>query len=246
MIVSGHGFAPGSEVSVLLKAASESEARAFDSVLVADASGFVAASLVVPFDLAPSDGLGGEQPWTAMRVELGGVGPSAATRRLSEIIAIDPPGGACTQTIAAAGDIAAADGSAAPSAAASGAPGTILSLGPSGPRVDIVPGDAANAVEPDSNQIFEVALLGSPAFDATDVRHAKMRFGNGRGQTPMGSTVADVNGDGFAAQVLRLMARQTQIACGDTVAWVRADDPKAVTGTFEIVDRVTAAGCGDG
>lgn len=94
-----------------------------------------------------------------------------------------------------------------------------------------------------SNQRFDVALLSSPDFDATSIRHAKIRVGVGNGQTPMGSRVADVDGDGIDDLVLRQMARQTGVECEDTVLLLRADDPRSPYGPFAISDRVTPTGC---
>lgn len=138
LIVSGHGFAPGAEVDVSVKAHSEGESRALGR-LTADEIGFVEASLAVPHDLQPSAEFVGEQPWTGMRIDVEGPSLDGGTRRLNDVIAIDPPSGTCTALLDAAGDITGEDGSPAASAGRSGAPATLLSVAATGPRVDVTP-----------------------------------------------------------------------------------------------------------
>ena len=240
LVVEGHGFAPGTQVRALVKAASEEGGRAFPQTLTADENGSVRASLVVPFDLEPTAG-SVTDPWTAMRFELSGTNPDGGLRRLSQLAAIDPPDGECTAAIAAAGDIATPEGGAAPSAPGTpGVPDTLLTLGAAGAMIDVIPGSSRNEIEPDSNQVFRVALKSSPGFDATEPKHAKMRFGPGE-QVPMGSRLEDVDGDGDTDQVLRFMANQSGIECDDSVArltGVLADGTR-----FRAGDRVTPVGC---
>lgn len=250
IVVTGSGFAPGSSVATSLKAASEDDVRTYPQSLVADAEGNVAASLVVPFDLLPNAGYNDELPWTVASLWLDGTSPAGGHRRLGHLLTIDPPGGECTQQVAAAGDIAAADGSAAPSAAGTpGLPGTLLTLGPAGPTIDILPGVDPNEVEAGGNDLFTVALRGSPGFDVLSAKFSKMRFGHdGDEQTPMGTTFEDIDSDGDLDQVLRFMANQTEIACGDNIATLtgvidgrpfgrNTDEP------FRAADRVKPTGC---
>ena len=156
---------------------------------------FVEASMIVPFDLAPSPEFAGDQPWTALRIDIDGEGVTGNLRRLSDAIAIDAPTGTCTEYIVSAGDIGTPDGGPAQTADMAGAPDTLLTLGPAGPVIDIIPGNPANEVEPGSNQVFFVALISSPGFDATKVKHSKVRFGapGTTGQTPMGGKDMDLN-----------------------------------------------------
>lgn len=242
VVLSGHGFAPGSAVDVLLKSESESAPRTFASQVVTDAAGSFRVSLVVPFDLAPSAADAADDWQTALRIQADGRTADGAGRRLSEIRAIDAAAGACTAAVAAAGDQAGLGGSPAPNAAAQQAPAQLL-VEPVGARLDVVPTSRANEIEAGSNQVFDVALLSSPAFDATVLRHSKMRLGNGNGQTPMGSTVVDVNGDGLQDLLLRHMAQQTGLTCADRTAALHVDDARWPHGTFTVTDRVTMTGC---
>lgn len=244
VVVTGHGFAAASQVSVLLKSASETDVRAFETAVTTDEAGSFTTSLIVPFDLASSDAVAADDDWqTALRLQADGRTVDGHPRRLSDVRAVDAASGSCTAAVAAAGDQAGLDGSPAPSAQRSGAPAHLLHL-PVGPRIDVIPASRTNEIVTGSNRMLDVAVLSGPAFDARTLRHSQMRFGRADGgQTPMGSRIVDVNGDGLTDLVLRLMAQQTRLRCGDTRGTLVVDDPKHPAGTFTLSDRVTMTGC---
>jgi hypothetical protein len=80
--------------------------------------------------------------------------------------------------------------------------------------IDIRPGSARNSINPRSNGLIPVAIMTTPAFNATNVVASSVRFG------PSGATEAhrqghrtDVDGDGDQDLLLHFRTRATGITC---------------------------------
>lgn len=85
--------------------------------------------------------------------------------------------------------------------------------------IDIKPGDATSRVNLKRKGVIPVAILTTPAFDATTVDPLSVRFG------PRGATeshgrghIEDVDGDGDLDLMLHFRTQETGIAVGDTEA----------------------------
>ena len=92
--------------------------------------------------------------------------------------------------------------------------------------VDIKPGSSGIPVNPRSNGVVPVAILGSADFDVAAVDVSTLAFGPG-GASPAhdltdsgtySDHLQDVNGDGFVDLVTHYRQKQTGIAVGDTDA----------------------------
>ena len=103
------------------------------------------------------------------------------------------------------------------------------------PEIDIWPGDERNLVEPDSDALVLVAILGSADFDPSDVDVDTLGFGPDRARPidGRGGELEDVNGDGRLDLLSHYRARETGITPGDTQA--------CLTGAMR--DEVTLEAC---
>jgi photosystem II stability/assembly factor-like uncharacterized protein len=115
--------------------------------------------------------------------------------------------------------------------------------------IDIKPGSDANSVNPRSNGVIPMALLGSEDFDIHDVDVTTLTFGPA-GATPKhdltdewsySEHVEDVNLDGFMDLVTHYPTRDTGIGCGDTEAALSGEllDGRPFEGT----DEIRTVGC---
>jgi hypothetical protein len=83
-------------------------------------------------------------------------------------------------------------------------------------EIDIKPGSDPNSVNPRSNGVIPVAILGPTDFDALQVIVSTVSFGPDGAAPAHDGHVEDVNGDGFPDMVLHFRTEDTGIECGDT------------------------------
>jgi hypothetical protein len=85
--------------------------------------------------------------------------------------------------------------------------------------IDIKPGSDPNSINPKSNGVIPVAILGSESFDATTVDASTVTFGPGEASpTHRKGHVEDVNGDGYADLLVHFKTSESGIGRGDTSA----------------------------
>ena len=87
---------------------------------------------------------------------------------------------------------------------------------------DILPGNSNNPVNPASQGVVSVAILGSDAFDVAEVDVTTLAFGPDRAAPAhmAGGHAADHNGDGYRDLLSHYRVPQTGLAPGDTSACV--------------------------
>ena len=101
--------------------------------------------------------------------------------------------------------------------------------------LDVKPGSDDNPINPVSNGVIPVAILGSADFDVTIVDVATLAFGPGAA-TPdhkEGGHLEDVNGDGFMDLMSHYRTQESGLTVGDTEACV----------TGATVDGILIEGC---
>ncbi|MFQ6030774.1 MAG: hypothetical protein ACE5Q6_25165, partial [Dehalococcoidia bacterium] len=93
------------------------------------------------------------------------------------------------------------------------------------------PDEEPNPINPKSNGLVPVAILGSETFDVSAIDPSTLAFGPA-GATPVhdlsdlgtkGSHLEDINEDGFIDLVTHYRQKQTGLLSGDTEACLTAD-----------------------
>ena len=110
-------------------------------------------------------------------------------------------------------------------------------------EIDIKPGSDKNPVNPKSNGVIPVAVLGSIDFDATQVDHSTVVFGPDEAAPVHDGHVEDVDGDGFMDMVFHFKTRETGLDCGDTEAYLSA--ATFAGDGFSAADSIDTVGCAD-
>jgi len=87
-------------------------------------------------------------------------------------------------------------------------------------RIDVRPGSSHNVVNPHSNGVVPVALLGSADFDVQSVTVSGLALsaqGSATSSKPRGQArFTDVNGDGYQDVIMNFSIRDTGVKVGDT------------------------------
>jgi hypothetical protein len=112
---------------------------------------------------------------------------------------------------------------------------------PTRAQVDIKPGSYPNPINPRSNGVMPVAILGSSSFDVTTVNIQTVKFGPGQTAPANGTGVQDINGDGIPDLVLHFDTRASQITCTDTAAFLNGQTTSGqpIVGS----DSIMTVGC---
>jgi len=108
--------------------------------------------------------------------------------------------------------------------------------------IDIKPGSFPNSINPRSAGVIPVAIMTTPAFDATSVVASTVRFGpSGTEAAPQHWALEDVDGDGDLDMILHFPTASAGIVCGATSALLtgRTSGGQPVKG----VDSVRTVGC---
>ena len=92
--------------------------------------------------------------------------------------------------------------------------------------IDIKPGSYPNSINPSSNGLIPVAILGSDTFDVTAVDYTTLEFGSGSSSpvhdindpSVIAEHTADVDGDGGSDLVVHFRVSEAGIVCGDIEA----------------------------
>jgi hypothetical protein len=114
--------------------------------------------------------------------------------------------------------------------------------------VDVLPGDAANEIEPGTTAPISVAILGKSIatgdnfdFDVNNIDPTTVDFGIGEVANTGTPVVQDVDGDSVPDLVLEFMARGSGILCSDTEVGLKG---AAIGGGFAGADTITTTNCG--
>lgn len=107
--------------------------------------------------------------------------------------------------------------------------------------IDIKPGSDPNPVNPKSNGVIPVAVLGSTDFDAMQVDFSTVTFGPDGATSAHDGHVEDVNDDSIMDMMFHFKTQETGIVCGDTEATLTGEtfDETQFTGT----DTIKTVGC---
>ena len=108
-------------------------------------------------------------------------------------------------------------------------------------QIDIKPGSDPNPVNPRSNGVIPVAVLGSTDFDAMQVDFSTVTFGPDGATPAHDGHVEDVNDDSIMDMMFHFKTQETGIVCGDTEATLTGEtfDETQFTGT----DTIKTVGC---
>jgi hypothetical protein len=82
--------------------------------------------------------------------------------------------------------------------------------------VDVLPGDSANEIFPNKGGQLPVAILGSNAFDATQVDPVTLKFGIGEAEPIAPPVISDVDGISGLETTVIFSVEEIGIACNDT------------------------------
>ena len=110
-------------------------------------------------------------------------------------------------------------------------------------KIDIASGSDPKSINPGSNGVIPVAVLGSATFDPTQVNYSTVGFGPGNALPDRNGKVTDVNADGHADVLFHFRTRDTGIQCGSNTASLRG---KTFSGeSFEGSGSIRTVGCND-
>ncbi|UCE01276.1 MAG: hypothetical protein JSW67_08190 [Candidatus Latescibacterota bacterium] len=105
-------------------------------------------------------------------------------------------------------------------------------------EIDIKPDSEVNSINPRSQGVIPVAILGSGLFDVNDVDQSTLAFGpDGASIAHRSAHFADVNDDGLTDLLAHFPTQETGIAAGDTEACLSGE---TLDGTaFEACDGIS-------
>jgi hypothetical protein len=107
--------------------------------------------------------------------------------------------------------------------------------------IDLKPGSTVHPVNPRSQGVLPVAILGTATFDVRAVDQTSVRLGRGAAAPRHGGHFEDVNGDGIVDLVFQFPTPLVGILCGDTSVALTG---KTVDGTpIAGSDSLVTVGC---
>ena len=107
--------------------------------------------------------------------------------------------------------------------------------------LDVRPGSAKDPINPKSNGVIPVAILGTSSFDASTVDQVSVRFGTGQASPQGRGQFEDVNGDGQLDLVLHFRTQDAGIQCGDTSVSITGQTLNGIP--IQGSDSITTVGC---
>ena len=110
--------------------------------------------------------------------------------------------------------------------------GKVYAFGPIPVNIDIKPGSFPNSINLKSNGNVAVAVLSTPAFDATTINRSTVIFA-GASPLSIGKTPEDINADGLLDLVLHFSTQYLDLQPGDTEACI----------TGKTIDGLEFKGC---
>ena len=106
----------------------------------------------------------------------------------------------------------------------------------------VKPDSPEPVVNPRSNGVIPVAIIGSPSFDVDDVDVSTLAFGSGGARAAhLRGHREDVNGDGVTDLKLHFRTTESGIACGDTSVMLIGETYDGAA--FEGSDEIATVGC---
>jgi hypothetical protein len=111
--------------------------------------------------------------------------------------------------------------------------------------LDVLPWSVANEIDPASERLIHIAMMGSAAFDAAEIDLGTVRFGPSKAMSA-GATfvVSDQNGDSYDDMGVLFATQDTGIVCDDTDVSVYGE---SYTGeTFTGIDQIATIECDTG
>jgi hypothetical protein len=107
--------------------------------------------------------------------------------------------------------------------------------------VDVHPGDGTNPVNPRSQGVIPVAVLGTSALDVGTLDSSSFRLGLGQASPVRRCHSEDVNADGLADLMCHFPTQGTELQCGDTLLLLqgRTSGGALISG----MDAVVTPGC---
>jgi hypothetical protein len=108
--------------------------------------------------------------------------------------------------------------------------------------IDIAPGDSPTVIEAGRGGLLPVAILSTPAFDATTIDPSTIRFGpTGTEAEPARTVTEDVDRDDRVDMMSLIRVADVPLPCGDVDMRLKAETSTGAA--VEGVERVTIIGC---
>ena len=112
---------------------------------------------------------------------------------------------------------------------------------PTAVNLAVLPWSVANEINPASEGLIPVAMMGSAVFDAAEIDLGTVRFGPSKAMSTGAVGVFDLNGDSYDDMWVSFATQDTGIVCDDTDVSVYGE---SYTGqTFSGIDQIATIEC---